>query len=272
MSLVRATCWSLTINNPTAADDEAITVARSRGWLVSGQKEMGKEGTPHYQLAVKTPQVRFSAVKRLFPRAHIEVARNPSALLEYVHKRQSRIGALPDPDERYPSLSNFWSLVYDHWTRFEKDCIDQDALWNKGEVRFYRQSDDDAFEANPLPWLDEAVRCLIRQGYVVEGIASNPSVRSSWKRYAREIIERCMKFNLEDGPSQEFTETHETDRQTDNVEIPVANIVNADESSPPQATQGLLEGVLRETPPREASAEDQEGRDEDCEVSDCSSD
>lgn len=262
-STARATCWSLTINNPTERDDQDIELARQRGWLVSGQKEVGAEGTLHYQLAVKTPQVRFAAVKRQFPRAHIEVARNPSALLTYVHKRETRAGALPEKDERYPSLAEFWNMVYNRWSEFEKDCLDQDALWNQGQVRFYRQTDDDAFEANPMPWLDEAVRCLIRQGYVVEGIACNPSVRSAWKRYAREILERCFKIMLE------HHGTSETDRQTDTAEIPVVDNINADESSPPQAAQGLLEGS-GQAPPCQAGTEDQEGRDEDCEECDCS--
>jgi len=70
----RATVWSVTINNPTPSDEEGIALARQRGWQVEGQKEKGSEGTEHYQLMVKTPQVRFSAVKKAFPRGHIEAA------------------------------------------------------------------------------------------------------------------------------------------------------------------------------------------------------
>ena len=86
-STSRSNIWSLTINNPTADDEECIQLARQKGWKVEGQKEVGKEGTPHYQLMLKTPQVRFSAVKKLFPRAHIEIARNATALAQYVTKK-----------------------------------------------------------------------------------------------------------------------------------------------------------------------------------------
>lgn len=44
----RATAWSVTINNPNESDEEAINLARQKGWTVQGQKEVGDEGTPHY--------------------------------------------------------------------------------------------------------------------------------------------------------------------------------------------------------------------------------
>lgn len=77
----RSRYWSLTINNPTQEDEEAIALARQRGWKVEGQKEVGKEGTPHYQLCLDcSQQQRFSAVKKAFPRAHIEAAKSVVAL------------------------------------------------------------------------------------------------------------------------------------------------------------------------------------------------
>ena len=61
----RATCWSITINNPLPADDENIARAKQRsGWKVEGQLEKGENGTPHYQLMVKTPQIRFDPLRK----------------------------------------------------------------------------------------------------------------------------------------------------------------------------------------------------------------
>ena len=105
---VRATCWSVTINNPIAADEENIALARQKGWKVEGQLEKGKGGDSHYQLSVKTPQVRFSQVKAQFPRAHIEVARNPTALQQYVVKEETRVAAIPTSQEMYPSQQRVW--------------------------------------------------------------------------------------------------------------------------------------------------------------------
>lgn len=90
----RATMWSITINNPTAEDREAIELARQKGWKIEGQFEKGEEGTLHLQLAVRTPQLRFSTMKKHFPRAHIEIARNAAAFLQYVNKADTRVGLL----------------------------------------------------------------------------------------------------------------------------------------------------------------------------------
>ena len=89
MSQQRASVWSVTINNPTQTDEYNISEARQKGWKVEGQLERGEQGTEHYQLILRTPQVRFSAVKQVFPRAHIEVARNVGALTAYVHKEDT---------------------------------------------------------------------------------------------------------------------------------------------------------------------------------------
>lgn len=70
----RASCWSVTINNPT--EDELK--CHHLGWSLQGQFEQGEEtGTRHFQGMLKTgQQVRFAAVKKVFPRGHIEPARN----------------------------------------------------------------------------------------------------------------------------------------------------------------------------------------------------
>lgn len=83
-------------------------------------------GTPHYQLMVKTPQMRFSALKKQFPRAHIDEARNAQALQQYVHKEETRIGTLVEENEYYPSLAKMWDLFQEwHDKKFE---VDEDSL------------------------------------------------------------------------------------------------------------------------------------------------
>ena len=68
MSLVlqdmdRGSTWSITINNPSEKDLHPTLPAK---WAMTGQLEKGAEGTEHYQGMVSTPQVRFSAVKKVF--------------------------------------------------------------------------------------------------------------------------------------------------------------------------------------------------------------
>lgn len=187
----RATAWSVTINNPTTSDEEDINRARQKsGWSVLGQKEMGEGGTPHYQLMVKTPQVRFSALKKSFPRGHIEVARNSAALEEYVQKEETKIGDLYASNEMYPSLSKFWELFYDYYkTQYGENPI---TITKHEEER--------------LVHLDNFVETYIGLGYHIETMGVNPQIRSATKKYIASIFLRVQKEKVH----------RQSDRQTDN--------------------------------------------------------
>lgn len=216
MSTQRATSWSVTINfkeakqSDIAQADEQIALARQRGWKVTGQPEVGQNGTLHYQLKVDTPQVRFSAVRKAFPRAHIEIARKPSALATYVAKEETRVGVLAESQDKYPSLSRLWELIYDE--------IAEEAIppeWAPDE--FYT-----------LEAFDRYISRIILKGYHVESMAVNPQIRSCWSKFAQPILQRSVKG--------------QTDRQTTLVreaEILSVNISTTrdgpqeDNSSPP---------------------------------------
>lgn len=181
----RGSAWSVTINNPQSQDEEYMNLARQRGWKVEGQLEVGTQGTPHYQLLVKTPQVRFSAVKKAFPRAHIELARNVDALQTYVHKEETRQAELPSRSEMYPSMQKLWSLFYEWMDK--GDLFKEYDNWKQDK------------------WLckfDLFIKYAIMEGYVVETMAVNPQIRAIVKNYGYEII--CREFNR-----------RQTDRQTD---------------------------------------------------------
>jgi len=179
----RATCWSVTINNPIMADDENIARAKqSSGWKVDGQLEQGENGTKHYQLIVKTPQIRFATIKKAFPRAHIEPARNHKALAEYVHKDETRIGSLPAND-KFPSLTALWEL-FDEYLRTEQEAVPT------GE--------------GALVVFDQFISTYIELGYHIETMGVNPQIRSSVKKYLPSIIFRTRKIRRQ-----------KTDRQTE---------------------------------------------------------
>lgn len=216
----RATCWSLTINNPTPADEECISLARQKGWKVDGQLEQGEGGTLHYQIILRTPQVRFSAVKKAFPRAHIEQARKPVALAQYVHKEETRVGELHQQDEFYPSLTKFWDLIRDQleWdyalSLDEHDILTLDDSWFSLEL----------FDA----WCGH----LIRKGYHVETMAVNPQVRSAWVKFGSALLYRSFV---------------DRDRQTDTEENNVAVVdIPTHATSSASSPSGLLEGGQRE--------------------------
>jgi len=204
----RSTCWSVTINNPQAADEENIALSRQKGWKVEGQKEVGENGTPHYQLIVKTPQVRFSAVKKAFPRAHIEKARNSVALEQYVHKEETRVGTLSTEQEKYPSMTKLWDLMYKYF--FECGYIS--CNW---DGTFFEKATG---KQKPLQLFDEAINHLIRKGYFVESMGVNPQVRGCFDRYWSSILYRCEA-------------RRQTDRQTDEIKIPEIDITDASSDS-----------------------------------------
>lgn len=193
----RATAWSVVINNPTASDEEAINQARQRGWRVEGQLEKGENGTPHYQLMVKTPQVRFAAVKKMFPRAHIDEARNVAALEQYVQKDETRIGELPSQSEFYPSLAKFW-ILFTNWYDNEK--------FPTGDASYNSAPYGDA----ALSLLDEFIADIITKGYHVETMGVNPQIRACVKNYLEAILIRSRNEIAENIRRQ-------TDRQTDGV-------------------------------------------------------
>ncbi len=169
---VRATCWSVTINNPKESDDECIASARQKsGWKVYGQREKGDAGTEHYQLMVTTPQVRFSAVKKQFPRGHIEVARDRTALSKYVEKEDTRVDSLPQTQEQYPSHSKLMSWYGEFFDNYGDE---HGGVENNEYLKIF----------------EIMIRQKIREGYYVETYAVNPQVLSTIKKYGRDVAFR----------------------------------------------------------------------------------
>lgn len=176
----RATCWSITINNPLQTDyPEASTLPP--GWSYEGQLEKGEEGTTHYQGMLKTPQVRFSQVKKYFPRAHIEVAKNVSALKKYVHKTDTRLEEVPTVRSQVPTMWDYQDVIARLWDieEYQELCEKNTEAFDKGEA--------------PLLYVDHLISREIRKGVKgIEYIAVNPLWRSAWKKFYKDIIFRAQ--------------------------------------------------------------------------------
>jgi len=172
MSTDRSSCWSITVNNPTQEDLKC----EMPGWKLSGQYEEGEEGTMHFQGMLTTPQVRFSAVKRVFPRAHIEVARNKKALEKYTTKEDTRVGAFESTG--VPTIFEYQRKVCELWDKQKfEECL----------LLFKDKSDDEV----ALIYVDSLCANMIAEGAAgLEFVAINPMWRSSWKRFYRSIITR----------------------------------------------------------------------------------
>jgi len=178
----RGTCWSITINNPS---DEELCPTFPGGWVLTGQIEVGEQGTRHYQGALTTPQVRVSAVKKLFRRAHIELARNKQALLQYVHKDESRVELVPDHVSNIPTLFDYQHTV--------ANAFNQDEYLLFVQQFKTPEKEDDLF----MGYIDDLVRRDIENGLCgVEFIAINPMWRSAWKKFGRSMIKREQRLDV----------------------------------------------------------------------------
>lgn len=221
----RATAWSITINNPSDSDLESWKNASALHWVVEakGQLEQGEAGTRHIQGFLKTQQVRFSQVKKAFPRAHIEVARNPAALAKYVVKEDTRIQVLEQETRvANPKLiqTSLTDKVLEILIHKGNPCIytrAPDKTW-KREVRDWpdgyeptdrqdRQTtwlitrNKDYLKAHAESLVDEVVESLIESGYMmVEFIMANNQVRTAYKKYLPSI---CIRNASQTPPSQE---------------------------------------------------------------------
>lgn len=179
MATERATAWSITINNPTGED---LNPTLPAGWKMTGQMERGEEGTEHYQGLLTTPQTRFSAVKKVFPRAHIEVARNKVALAKYVHKDDTRLAEVPDMKSNIPTLFDYQHKVAERWN---------DDEWREFLERRLLESPKTPVGELALEFVDNIVALDIENGMVgVEYIAINPMWRSAWKKFWRQMVKR----------------------------------------------------------------------------------
>lgn len=210
MNQQRATTWSLTINNPTDSDREAIALAGQKRWTVTGQEEVGSEGTRHLQLMLKTPQIRFSAVKKHFKRAHIEIAHHPAALEKYVNKEDTRVAKL-DCTEKYPSQAKTMSFFGEHIDRIER--MYEICLQNEPR--------------RLLAEFDRMCEEKIKQGYYMELIAMNPQVRAAIKSFGYAIVIRHRR---------------QTARQTALDNLAGSNITNGETEDIPAEEEGGTQG------------------------------
>lgn len=184
MSSVRASCWSITINNPSEVDLQPVLPS---GWSLTGQMEKGSEKeTLHYQGMLKTPQVRFSSVKKVFPRAHIEAAKNSAALEAYVHKDDTRIATVPDMASTIPSLFNYQETIANMWN---------DEEWDEC-TRIHEELFGKSVGDVILKYVDSLIARQIAEGAKgVEYIGVNPMWRQTWKIYGLQIVARQRKIS-----------------------------------------------------------------------------
>lgn len=153
--------------------------------------ERGEEDTIHYQGMLKTPQVRFSQVKTYFPRAHIELSRDPRALKKYVHKEETRIAEINDHASEIPTLYDYLVTVAQKWNADDYKAFTD----NFTDAQVIKLGPDEL----ALRYTDTIVaRDIVSGTRGVEFIAVNPMWRNAWKKFYKHIVirEQAVLDNL----------------------------------------------------------------------------
>lgn len=137
--------------------------------MVKYQDEIGDEGTLHIQGAVQTTQVRFSAIKKWLPRAHIEVARNKKALLNYVEKEDTAV-----PNTQVVIQADYLSMdvALKEIAKYQMDYME----WVK-RSQVSKRAKDGAFEKDEF-W--NAVRKILVEKPKAVGLFTNPQLERAW--------------------------------------------------------------------------------------------
>lgn len=167
------------------------------GWHLTGQVEVAPTtGQLHLQLMLKTPQVRFSAVKKQFPKAHIEPARDRMALATYVQKDETRVMAVAQPET--PTIWQFSQMVAD---RISIDELVYSICNWRGLKHDAYICWDDATGEEILKYVDVLVGRFVHEGIRgAEYMGVNPMFRSAWKTYGKSLIVR--KIDRDNNPGQ----------------------------------------------------------------------
>lgn len=92
------------MNNPDCSLNDLKSRAEKAGATsFRGQPERGESGTFHYQFFVAFKAAKtVLKVTKLFPKCHIEAARNGGAAWDYCGKEDSRVECNEDPVEFGP--------------------------------------------------------------------------------------------------------------------------------------------------------------------------
>lgn len=203
--------WSITINNPTAERLNNWKTPTDPRWRMEGQyEEAPTTGTPHLQLKLYTHQCRGTEIKRAYPDAHIELAKNKWALRTYVHKQETRIEASTELTNKQQPLNIFTAQtaiasilrVRDLPREYGDEMViwmERNPLGDFTKIPRLRSLDDYV-----AAQVKEEVKKKIEAGENLwEIIAINPMWLTSWKTYGLSILKRSLMYNNAPEPAHE---------------------------------------------------------------------
>jgi len=195
----RSSNWSLTcwFTEKSGWDreklDNVCKMYMPPDWHLEGQIELGKDSQgEHAQLYLKTPWKRASAVMKMFPKCHVEIARKLIALKQYVHKDDTRVGEFKTIENRSPQ----WKIV-----------ISKFAEW----IVTYHEDEHDPTDDRKLALWDDFIRESIKEGLQIDIIGVNPQYRSCVMKYWSAYMYVARQAPLDNGQTDRQTETSVAD-------------------------------------------------------------
>jgi len=234
----RGSHWSVVLNFknvPRARCEEQIEAAKGLGWGIEGQVEGGeKEGTPHYQFYVRTPQIRFSAVKKVFPTANIQKARNVAALKQYVHKDKGRLEEFKTVDMKFIQFKDIRDRFFD-WVL----------------ATYYPEEEEvELNDADYMGIWDKFIGMSIAEGIECDVIGVNPQYRSCIQRYWKSYVHRQKDRQTDRQPetssevSSITTDAREEEKQHDEEDSESQDTHSEyDEESSSQTASTITESI-----------------------------
>ena len=85
---------------------------------------------------------------------------------------------------------------------------------DENAVRFYNPETQKELEHDPLAWLDQEAGYMIRGGYVIDHLITNPTIRSFWKKFWPQILYRARETDRRTRQQTITLETHNTDGES----------------------------------------------------------
>lgn len=188
--------WIIVVNNPTDDDlNHLKLVSQQADYMIVGDEVGDKEGTPHYQgYAYWKDKKTFKAIKKLVPRAHLEIANgSPEQNQSYCSKQKIlfETGECPKQGKR-TDIDGLRQLLKD---KPKMRDITEETLnpqhvrmaeiylkyhekgrdW-KPEVRWYHGSTGSGKTKTAREWLEKDIYTCLNNGKFWEGYDAHENV------------------------------------------------------------------------------------------------
>ena len=204
LGTLKGSYWMMTINNPTPDEIVLSNKPSDPRWNTDGQMERGENGTVHLQFRLHTHQCRGTEVKRMYPRAHIELCRNEYASKRYCEKEETRLSPLATSQVTQHSALNIFTAQASICKALSKRDMEAEYDAELIKISNMALTIDKAERVKKLGDLNRYVSDQVKievKKKIEDGenlweiIASNPMWHNSWLAFGPSILKRSLKYN-----------------------------------------------------------------------------